>query len=107
MLEAERCFPAYTRRRSCSGREVRTERRVRRLRIERSWGTVIGIAGRLVSWRVGGWRERALLSPDTFLTKICMVSVGSGDAEREIGDEGRMLMEVDGCGSRAAVFRGK
>lgn len=93
VLEVERCLPAYTRRRSSSGSEVRTERRVLRLRIERSWGTVMGIAGRLVSrvrLRVGG--RGALLSPETFLTKICMVSAGSGDADREIGDEERMVM---------------
>jgi len=75
VLDVERCLPAYTRRRSSSGSEVRTERSVRRLRIERSWGTVMGI-----------------VSPETFLTKICMVSAGSGDADREIGDEERMVM---------------
>jgi len=75
VLEAGRCLPAYTRRRSSSGSEVRTERSVRRLRIERSWGTVMGI-----------------VAPETFLTKICMVSAGSGEADREIGDEARMVM---------------
>jgi hypothetical protein len=29
--------------------------------------------------------------PDTFLTKICMVSAGSGDAERDIDGEDRIL----------------
>lgn len=43
--DGERCFPAYTRRRSCEGREVRMERRVVRLETVRSCGTVIGIAG--------------------------------------------------------------
>jgi hypothetical protein len=55
----------------------------------------MGIAGTLVSkvWlRVGG--RGSLLSPETFLTKICMVSASSGDADREIGDEERIVMWV-------------
>lgn len=34
---------------------------------------------------------RALLSPDTFLTKIWIVSAGSGETERDDGDEERIL----------------
>lgn len=38
------------------------------------------------------WRkELNLLSPETFLTKICIVSVGSGETERDDGVEERML----------------
>lgn len=36
-----------------------------------------------------------LLSPETFLTKICMVSRGSGEAERDVGVEERMLTGAD------------
>lgn len=32
-----------------------------------------------------------LLSPETFLMKICMVSVGSGETDRDDGVEERML----------------
>jgi len=35
-----------------------------------------------------------IVSPEMFLTKICMVSAGSGDADREIGDEERMFEEL-------------
>jgi hypothetical protein len=44
VLEGERCLPAYTRRRSASGSEVRTERRVVRFCMDRSMGTVSAIA---------------------------------------------------------------
>jgi hypothetical protein len=63
------------------------------LRIDRSWGTVMGIAWRLV--RMGGQRvggQGDILSPRTVLTKICKVSAGSGDADREAGDGERMAM---------------
>lgn len=53
----------------------------------------MGIARGLVSrtlQRVGG--RGAILSPATFFTNICMVSAGSGDADRETGDEERMVM---------------
>lgn len=40
---AERCLPAYTRQRFDEGREVRTERRVRRFITVRVGETVIGI----------------------------------------------------------------
>lgn len=61
-----------------------------------SSGTVIGIAEKDVSkgcWRVLRDRE-SLLSPDTFLTKICMVPTSSGETDREIDAEGRMLRVV-------------
>jgi len=65
------------RRRSASGSEVRIESRVVRFCIERFSGTVMG-----------------MISPDMFLTKICMLSTGSGDTERESGEEER-IMDVD------------
>jgi len=68
--EDERCLPACTRRRSLSGKEVRTERRVVRFWIVRDEGTVM-----------------AIVLPETFLTKICIVSARSGDAERELEGE--------------------
>jgi len=52
--------------------------------MERSWGTVI-----------------ANVSPDMFLTKICMVSTGSGDTDLEIGVEETILMVL--CGVRDGV----
>jgi hypothetical protein len=36
----------------------------------------------------------SLLSPHTFFTKICMVSTSSGETDREIDAEGRMLRAV-------------
>lgn len=48
-MSVERCFPAWTRRSDDGGREVRTERRVRRLDMVRDGETVIGIAGKGVS----------------------------------------------------------
>jgi len=55
----------------------------------------MGIAGELVSkepQRVGGRGD--VLSPATFFTNICIVSAGSGDADRETGDEERMVMWI-------------
>lgn len=40
----DRCFPACTRRRVSDGRDVRTERSVRRFSMVRDDDTVIGIA---------------------------------------------------------------
>jgi hypothetical protein len=55
----------------------------------------MGIAGTWVSKVLQRVRGRgSLLSPDTFLTKICIVSATSGDADREIGDEERMAVWV-------------
>jgi len=53
-------------------------------------GTVIGITGKLL---VGDENDRgwSLLSPATCLTKICIVDAASGETEREIGDEQRIL----------------
>jgi hypothetical protein len=42
--------------------------------------------------------EGALLSPETFLTKICIVDAGSGETEREAGDEERILDVCDELG---------
>ncbi len=61
-----------------------------------SSGTVIGIAEKdvsKVSWEALRDRE-GLLSPDTFLTKISMVSASSGETDREIDAEELMLRVV-------------
>ena len=69
--EGERCFPACTSRRSASGRFVRRDSKVMRFAIDMSWGTV-----------------RGMVSPMMVLMKICVVSMASGLAERELeGDE--------------------
>lgn len=62
--------------------------------IERSWGTVIGIA--VVSVRRGFERgdRGSLLSPETFLTKIWMVSTDSGETDLDIGEEERILCSL-------------
>jgi len=73
----ERCLPAWTRRRVSDGRDVRTERSVRRLSTVREDDTVIGI-----------------VSPETFLMKICMVSVGSGETDRDDGVEERIFEDL-------------
>lgn len=79
---------------------------------ERSWDTVRGNAARVpssVCWLRIGARNGIgdLLSPETFLTKICMVSAetdSSGEADRdmvsvlEIGGDGGKLDE--GVGRR-------
>lgn len=88
MEAGERCFPAWTRRRSDSGRDVRTERSVVRFLIDRSSGTVIAMAVDPVSCRskADAGLEGRLLSPDMFFTKICIwVSRPSGEADRDIG----------------------
>ncbi len=65
----------------------------------RSCGTVIAITTcESISWAVGerqGQDER-LLSPVTFLMKICTVETASGDAERERGVEKCILRAA--CG---------
>lgn len=66
------------------------ERRVVRLVIERVGETVIGNAGGCVSELWGGERGRGVggvLEPEMGLTKICMVSVTSGEEERDVGGE--------------------
>lgn len=73
------------------------ERRVTRFWIERSCGTVIAIAGG-VSWFEEEDDRGSLLSPETFLTKICIVNAGSGETDREAGDEERILDVCDGVG---------
>lgn len=88
MEAGERCFPAWTRRRSDSGNDVRTERRVVRFFIDRSSGTVMAMAEDLVSSgsKVDVVLEGCLLSPDTFFTNICiLLSRSSGEADRDIG----------------------
>jgi len=94
--EGDRCLPACTKRRPEAGREVRRERRVRRLVCVIAVGTMRGIAGGLLAGieRNGGrgegvWED--VLSPLMFLTKICMVSHGSGEAEAERDGETIML----------------
>jgi len=39
------------------------------------------------------WRLN-LLSPETFLMKICMVSVGSGETDRDDGVEERIFRDL-------------
>jgi len=51
---------------------------VRRFEIVRNDETVIGI-----------------VSPETFLTNICIVSTGSGEADRDEGAEERMLKRCE------------
>lgn len=100
--EDERCLPAKTRRRSVSGKEVRTDRSVVRFAIVRSEGTVMGNAGVVlvlgVVWTarvVGGWEwVEDLLSPEMGFTKICIVSAISGDADREDEGDGRIMRFV-------------
>ena len=55
----------------------------------------MGNTGRWVSrgWLSVGGRG-AIPSPATFFTNICMVSAGSGDADREIGDGEGMVMWI-------------
>jgi len=67
--------------------------------MDRSCGTVMGIAGPAVSRSSdgggGGCVAGSLLSPVTFLTKICMVSAdsgSSGEADRDINVEGMLNM---------------
>jgi len=74
----DRCFPAWTSLMESDGREVRKDRRVRRLSMVRDDDTVMG-----------------MVLPETFLTNICMVSTGSGEAEGDKGDEERMLIWTD------------
>lgn len=93
---AERCLPAWTRRRSVSGRLWRRASRVERVDIEVEEGRLSGIAGSkgqygvVLGWvwvlrlaesvvpRLGTRQARGsrdvLDVPETFLTKICMVS---------------------------------
>ena len=63
----------------------------------RSEATVMGNAGRDVSCMLVGevWDGDCLLEPDMGLTKICIVSVVSGDTDREIGVEERILRGCD------------
>ena len=65
-----------------------------RFRIERFLGTVRVMAGGCVSdaWDGGGLSWEDALSPETGLTKICIVAVGSGETEREDGDEDRIFV---------------
>lgn len=51
--------------------------------MDRSWGTVM-----------------ANVSPDMFLTKICIVSTSSGEADLEIGDEETILIVLGGVRDR-------
>jgi len=67
-------LPAKTRRRSTSGIEVRRESMVARFFIDKCWGTLMGN-----------------VSPEMSLTNICIVDRSSGDAEREMEDEERIL----------------
>jgi hypothetical protein len=64
--------------------------------MDKSCGTVMGIAGRLVSMSLLGGRARGALlsSPEILRTKICIVLRGSGDADRETGDGEGMAMWV-------------
>ena len=65
-----------------------------RFRIERSWGTVRFIAGS-VSGRNDDDGERGLLSPETLLTKSCIVEADAGERERDDVDEERMFDSCD------------
>lgn len=86
----ERCLPACARRSEAVGMEVRRLRRVLRFSIEMLTGTVMGIAGEpYVSLRGSKLdrKEKDILSPLMFLTKICIVSHGSGEEETERVEE--------------------
>jgi len=71
----ERCLPAYTSRRSRSGSEVCSERRVVRFWMLMFSGTLSGI-----------------VSPVMVLTKIWTVSATSGVDERELEDDEDMVV---------------
>ena len=83
---AVRCLPAWTRRRSDGGREVRRERSWRRVEIVVDAGRVSGIAigpCKLCAIIEGQaiFVEMCLLSPDSSLTKMCMDSSVLEDVE--------------------------
>lgn len=80
--EGERCRPACTRRSESVGVDVRSDKRCVRLDTVVLDGTVIGI-----------------VSPDRFLTNICIDS-GWGSGEADLEEEG-----VDILGT-VSVFRG-
>lgn len=55
----------------------------------------MGNAGRYVSICFVWAGDRCLLSPETFLTKICMVSDGSTELDREeLTEEGILVLEM-------------
>merc|ERR1711939_142319 len=82
----ERCRPVKTRRRSFSGRLVRSARRDCKVPTEVVWGMVMGN-----------------VSPATFLTKICIVSCVSDDA-RDLEEETELkLLEREAILSMVGV----
>ena len=93
---AVRCLPAWTRRMSCVGAEVRRESRCRSVGIVVSEGMVRGIAVVVVSGCMDGWGNgRGVLSPERSLTNIWKFSDGGEDVDVEeaVEDEreGRMI----------------
>ncbi len=76
-----------------------------RLAIERLVGTFMVYAvTKALAFGISGLEKRGcLLSPVTFLMKICIVWTGSGDAERESGVDGCILSaDCSVCRSRTA-----
>lgn len=89
-----RCFPAWTRRRSLGGTEVRRERSWRSVVIVVDGGTSSGITVYHISQtsKLPQWKENdCVLSPERSLTKICWVSAAafSGAAVEEALEEDR------------------
>lgn len=79
-----RCFPAWTRRISDVGADVRKERRWRSVGIVVSEGTVSGMAGTRVSFGALCYQGLSdVLSPDSSLTKIWKFSDGDEDVDVE------------------------
>ena len=79
-----RCLPAWTRRMSDVGADVRNERSWRSVGIEVSEGTVRGMAVSDVSFTELCYHGLSdVLSPDSSLTKIWKFSDGDEDADVE------------------------
>ena len=96
-----RCLPAWTRRMSVVGADVRRERSWRSVGIVVSEGTVRGMAGSCVS--LGGPCYQGLcdvLSPDSSLTKIWKFSDGEEDVDVEeaFDDEREVRIFSDSVG---------
>ena len=118
VVEADdRCFPAYTRRRSAgSGRLVRSASRLRRVAMEVLAGIERGIAAARqygACETLGPRRFRGsepqipsgylLESPDTFLTKMCIVSSASEPMELMLEMESERRIIIAMVDRRAAV----
>lgn len=101
---AVRCLPAWTRRMSVVGADVRRERSWRRVGMVVSTGMMRGMAAILLASGVVRRGEEGLLSPERSLTNIWMFSDGVEDVEVEEAFEDdlevRMIAEVIGRDGR-------